>query len=556
MRKIKEVLRLRWLSKLTFEKISDSCVISQTAARDYVTRARSASLNWDAVQAIDEEGLEALLFPNRSSGGNGQKLAGMNFADFHMNLRKKSVTKLLLWHEYRERNPAGYSYSQLCLLYREYLRKTRISLRHTHTAGEKMFVDYAGQTVPIYDAITGDVNHAQIFIACLGASQYTYAEAQPSQSLPCWIDGHIHAFEFFGGCPEIVVPDNLRAGVSRACRYEPDLNPTYHDLAKFYDVAVIPTRVKKPKDKAKVENAVLLCERWILAVIRNRKFFSIAELNEAILELLIKLNEKPFQKLPGSRKSVFETLDRPALKPLPQEAYEFAEIKLAGVNIDYHIVADGHYYSVPYTIIGEEVLVKLRRGTVEIFHKNRRVALHKRSYVKGGYTTALEHRPKAHQKYLEWSPARLLRWAATVGPHTEQICATIMAERDHPEQGFRSCMGIFRLSERYGNLRAEAAARRAIYFSTNSYKAIKKILLRNLDQAALPNKALAAPPVPEATIHHENVRGGDYYTHNISNEGEANDDYLSNIGETCANEVIRDSGGTTRAACVDRGPGA
>jgi transposase len=378
-------------------------------------------------------------------------------------------------------------------------------MRLTHKAGEKAFVDYAGQTVAIVDPDTDEVRQAQIFIGVLGASNYTYVEAQWSQKLPDWINGHVRMFTFFGGVPEIVVPDNLKSGVKSPCRYEPDLNPTYQDLAEHYGVAVIPARSGKPKDKAKAEVGVQVAERWILARLRHRTFFSLAELNQAIRELLGPLNERPMKHLERSRRAFFELLDQPALRPLPEQPYVFATWKKARVNIDYHVEFEKHYYSVPHRLIHEEVDIRATQATVEIFFKNKRVASHARAKSPGRHTTLAEHMPTAHQEYLEWTPERLVRWAQSIGPHTAQIVQALLDSPKHPQQAYRSCLGLLRLAKRYGDDRLEAACRRAFPAGISSYKGVKNILAAKLDQVQP-----EAPPavVPES---HENVRGESYY---------------------------------------------
>ena len=378
-------------------------------------------------------------------------------------------------------------------------------MRLTHKAGEKVFVDYAGQTVPVVDPQTGEVRQAQIFIGVLGASNYSYVEAQWSQELPNWIAGHVRMFGFFGGVPEIVVPDNLKAGVKDPCRYEPDLNPTYQDLAEHYGVAVIPTRARKPKDKAKAEVGVQVAERWILARLRNRTFFGLADLNQAISELLGPLNERPMEHLGRSRREFFELLDQPALRPLPEQPYEFAVWKKARVNIDYHIEFGKHYYSVPYGLIHEEVYVRATQSTIEVFFKNRRVASHRRQNARGRHSTLAEHMPRAHQEYLEWTPERIVRWAETIGPQTAQLVQVLLASRKHPQQAYRSCLGVLRLAKRYGEDRVEAACGRALPARICSYKGVKNILDGKLDQVE-PEKPSAV--VPDT---HQNVRGQAYY---------------------------------------------
>jgi transposase len=357
------------------------------------------------------------------------------------------------------------------------------------------------------DSSTGEIHEAQVFVAVLGASNYTYCEATWTQSIPDWISSHTRAFEFFGGVPELIIPDNLKSGISKACRYEPDLNPSYQEMATHYGCAVVPTRVRRPRDKAKVEVAVQVVERWILARLRNVTFFSLAELNSQIRRLITELNTQPFQKLQGSRRALFESLDRPALKALPADPYVYAEWKKARVNIDYHIEVDGHYYSVPYQLVRHEVDVRMTRRIVEVFHKARRVTSHIRSYQKGRHTTLREHMPKAHQQYLDWTPERLVRWARKTGTATSQVVEQILRSRPHPQQGFRSCLGIMRLGKEYGPQRLEAASKRALSIGGPSFKSIQAILKAGLDKRPLVETSQQTP-----VIRHHNIRGAQYYT--------------------------------------------
>jgi transposase len=423
----------------------------------------------------------------------------------HEELRKKSVTLQLLWEEYKVQHPEGYQLTQFCEYYSRWRKKLDLSMRQTHKAGEKMFVDYAGQTVPVTDPQTGVVREAEIFVAVLGASNYTFSEATWDQSLASWTGSHVHAFEYFEGVPEIVVPDNLQSGVSKACRYEPDLNPAYHDMAVHYGTAVIPTRVRRPKDKAKVEAGVQIVERWILAALRNRTFFSLRDLNEAIAQLLEKLNARPFKKLEGSRRSWFEKIERPALRALPETPYALAEWKKARVNIDYHIELEGHYYSVPYGLVHEEVDARYTRTCVEIFFRGKRIASHLRDQRRGRHSTQREHMPKSHQHYLEWTPSRILSWAGQIGEATGKLAERILEIRQHPEQGYRSCLGILRLGKCYGPERLEAASKRALAIGASSYKSIRSILENGLDREAMPEN------LPALKTQHPNLRGRDYY---------------------------------------------
>lgn len=506
MRKIKEVLRLKFNYGHSNKQIAQSCNIARSTVREYLRRAEKAGITWPFDSALDEAALERALFPPLPIVPPSLRtMPPMEY--LHQELRKKGVTLQLLWHEYKHVNPEGYQYSQFCHLYRQWEKKLDVTLRQEHRAGEKLFVDYAGQTIPIIDPATGEITQAQIFIAALGASSYTYAEASATQDLPSWIQSHVHAFQFFGGVPSILVPDNLKAGVNKPCRYEPDINPTYLELAQHYGTTVIPARVGRPRDKAKVESAVFVAERWILAALRNHDFFSIQELNQAIFQSLENLNNRKFQKLDTSRKALFESLDKPALKPLPPQPYEYAEWQKARVNIDYHVEIDRHYYSVPYQLAREQVDTRLTATTVEVLFKNTRVASHARSYLKGQFTTLKNHMPKSHQRYLEWTPSRIIHWAEKTGPKTSQLVTHIMQNRPHPEQGFRSCLGIMRLAGRYSPQRLESASARALAIKAFSYKSVESILKNNLDQQPL----LFDAPDQHYTPRHNNIRGKHYY---------------------------------------------
>ena len=427
-------------------------------------------------------------------------------AAIHREMKKKGVTLQLLWEEYRRENPTGYSYTQFCWYYKEWKRGLEPSLRQTYKAGEKLFVDWAGQTLAIIDSSTGERMPAYLFVACLGASNYTYAEAFSDKALGSWITGHVHAYEFMGGVAKITIPDNEKTGVSRACRYEPDLNPTYQEMASHYGTVVIPTRTAKPKDKAKVEASVQNAERRIIALLRDQTFFSLDELNRAIRKALRSLNERPFKKLEGSRISQFEEIDKPALLPLPSRQYECAEWRKAVVNIDYHVQVDWHFYSVPHRLVNRNVEVRLAVRTVEIFYRGKRVAAHRRSKARGGFTTDPSHRPKSHQRHLEWSPGRLISWAGTIGSNCARAVERILETKPHPEQGYRSSLGIMRLGRIYGHERLEAACRRAVHLDVCSYRSIKSILETGLDK----QPPARISPAPESPAH-KNLRGERYY---------------------------------------------
>ncbi len=505
MRKIKEVLRLHFDSNLGQRPISRCLNISRTTVGDYLDRAKLAGVRWPLPDELSDTQLEQLLFPSIPSAPTAVRYTP-NWTEVHTELKRKGVTLTLLWEEYKAQYPDGYQYSRFCDLYRAWAGKLKLSMRQTHKAGEKLFIDYAGHTLPIVDPRTGEIKEAQVFVAVLGASSYTFAEATWTQGLPDWIGSHNRAFAFFGGSVEILVPDNLKSGVTKPCRYEPDINPTYSELAEHYSVAVIPARVRKPKDKAKAEVAVQIVERWILARLRNRTFFSLAEANAAISELLRDLNQRPFKKLPGSRQEAFDALDRPALKPLPAVPYEFAEWKKVRVHIDYHVEVLGHYYSVPYQLSQKQLEVRVTSTCVECLYRGKRVASHVLSSHKGRHTTVAEHMPKAHKSLAEWTPQRLIDWAAKTGPDTANLVEAILASRIHPQQGFRSALGLMRLGREYGGNRLEAACGVALEGQATSSKSVASILKTGLDRQ---------PPAPktvtEDPIVHENIRGRSYY---------------------------------------------
>jgi transposase len=504
--KIKEVLRLHSLG-LKQRQIARSCAIAPSTVSDYLQAAAQAKLSWPAVAEWDDGQLEHTLWGDRPKPTPHRQHPAPDFAVIHQELQSHPhATLQLIWEEYRIAHPDSYRYSRFCDLYRQWLQKRDVVLRQQHRAGEKLFVDYAGDTIPVYDGGTGEARRAALFVAVLGASSYTYAEATWTQSLPDWIGSHLRAFEFLGGVPAVVVPDNLRAGVTRACRYEPEVNRTYQEMAAHYGIAVMPARPYKPRDKAKAEIGVLLVERWIVAALRKQKFFALATLNEAITELLQRLNQRPFRKREGSRQSLFDSIDRPALRPLPPQRYEFGTWKTATANIDYHVELDQHYYSVPYTLTGQSVELRATATTVEIFHRGQRVASHPRSPTPYQATTIPEHRPKSHQRHLEWTPSRLIEWARTIGPATAQLVEQVMARHRHPEQGYRSCLGILRLANQYTHPRLEAAAQRACKLDAYTYRSIKSMLEKQLDR--LPVETSPSPPSP---VVHRNIRGADYF---------------------------------------------
>lgn len=512
MRRIREVLRQRWECGFSERTVAASCGLARSTVGKYVQRAREAALSWPLPSELTDEELERRLFPAACPEEDGPRFVP-DWAEVHRQLARKGVTLQLVWEEYKQEHPDGFQYTQFCVRYRAWRETLDLPMRQDHKAGERMFVDYCGQTMAVTDRKTGKERKAQIFVAVLGASNYTYVEACWTQSLPEWVMAHVHAMNFYGGCPAIWVCDNLKSGVVSAHRYEPEANRTYESVAEYYGCAILPARVRRPKDKAKAEKGVQDVERRILAALRNRTFFSLRELNEAIEWKLIEYNARPFQKLEGSRRSLFEDLDKPALRPLPAEPYEYAEWKKARVNIDYHVAVEGNFYSVPYQLVNKAIDVRASNTAVELFHRNKRVASHLRLQRKGQYATHTEHMPKGHRDYAEWTPERLVRWAEKTGPQTVSAVETILRARPHPQQGFRACIGLMRLGKEYGPERLEAACNRALATKTVSFKSIESILKRKLDQRPLPKKQPEKPPV-----EHDNIRGPEYYRETVEGD--------------------------------------
>ena len=506
MRNIKEVLRLKFEVGLSGRQIAESCGIGRTTVREYLSRVKRAGLPWPLPASMTDGELEAALFPPASSGGVKRPLP--DWPQIHEELKGRGVTVFILWEEYRAAHPDGFQYSRFCDLYRAWKGKLPVWMRQEHAPGEKLFIDYAGMTMPVRDPASGQVRQAQIFVATMGASYYTYAEATYSQTLPDFIASHVRAFNYFGGVTELLVPDNLRSAVSRPCRYEPDANPTYTRLAQHYGTAILPARPRKPKDKSRVESSVKGVEQRILAKLRHQRFFSLEALNRAIEPLLTEYNDRPFQQLEGSRRSAFEASEKAALKPLAQHPFEYEEWEQRRVNLDYHVRlrANGHNYSVPHRLVGELIEVRLTSKTIECFHKGQRVACHARSNKKNGYTTLPEHMPKAHREHARWTPERIIHWVGKAGPNAEKTAEAILASRPHPQQGFQACRGLIRLAEAYGSERLEAACERALAINSPAYKTINDILKQGLDKRPLPKPRTSTP-----AIAHENLRGAQYY---------------------------------------------
>ena len=511
MRKIREVLRLSAMG-LAQHQIANACSIVQSTVHKYQKLAQAANLSWPLPEGLSDQKLDALLFGERSDPPSRRIHPPPDFAAVHKELQThQNLTLDLLWEEYKKEHPDGYGYSRFCDLYREWARTRNVTLRQSHKPGEKMFVDYAGATIPIHNAATGEAHPAAIFVAVLGLSSYTFAEATWSQELACWIGSHIRAFEHFTGLPAIVVPDNTKTGVTKACRYEPDLNPTYNEMAAYYGVAVLPARPRKPRDKAKVESAVQVVQRWVIAALRKRRFFSLEEVNQAIAELMVSLNHKRFRKRQGTRASWFSALDQPALSPLPAERYETGLWRSCKVDLDYHIPAADHFYSVPYRLVGQHVDIRLTASTVEIFHRGVRIASHARSPLAGESTTVTGHQPKAHQQYLEWTPSRLLSWAESAGPNIAQLFRQILKTKPHPEMGYRSCLGLVRLADKYTLPRLEAAAARALHFGAYSMHSVQSMLQHHLE-----DQPLGLPVLAPASVMHGNIRGAAYFDSTLS----------------------------------------
>ena len=503
MRKIRDVLRLS-AGGMSKRKIAASLGVSPTAAGECIRRARRFGLGWPLPEEISDEALESRLYPAPATKAKDQR-SQPDWVRVHRELRRPGVTLQLLWEEHRGAYSDGYGYSRFCELYRAWEGRLSPTMRQAHVAGERLFVDYAGTTLEVIDGTTGEVITAQLFVAALGASNHTYAEATWTQGLADWIGSHTRAFAFFGGVPAVVVSDNLKSGITKACFYEPAVNRTYAEMAAHYDTAVLPARPYKPRDKAKVEVAVQVATRWIVAKLRNRRFFSLAKLNEAIAELVTALNNRVTRHLGASRQGLFDEVERSALKRLPAEPYVYAEWKQCRAGLDYHVEVERHYYSVPHTLLRETIWARITARTVELFHRGKRVAAHARSSSDRKHTTVREHMPSSHRRYAEWTPERIQRRADAIGPKTSALVEIILRERSHPEQGFRACIGILRHAKSFGGERLEAACDRAIEIGARSYTSVTSILKTNLDRKR------PAPATDGPAIAHDNIRGPGYF---------------------------------------------
>ncbi len=502
MRKLREVLRLRLSATLSLRQIRDSLRLSLGVIQKITHKADELCLYWPAIEKLDDQQLAQLFYPESDTRTSGS-LQLPDWQDVYKELHHKHVTKHLLWEEYSQQYPnRSYSYPQYCYLYGEWLKKQKRSMRQLHKSGDKLFVDYAGQTVLIVQGDTGEVRTAQIFVAVLGASNYTYAEATWSQTLPDWLNSHVRAFKFFGGVPKLIVPDNLKSGVTKPCRYDPDLNPSYQQLGAHYGIAIMPARPRKPQDKAKAEVGVQIIERWILARLRHHTFFSLAELNQCIAALLVDVNSRAFKQLNGTRQQWFESLDKPALLPLPKHPYEYTHIKTVKVNVDYHIQYDNHLYSVPHQLVGEKLHIHAKDKLIELIFHNKRVASHVRKY-RQGMTTEPSHMPTKHEKHHQWSAGRLMNWARDLGDDVLLWVKAILMQKQHEQQDYRVCLGLLNLSRQYEPQRLNKACAIANRHQLYRLKQVKSILQSNQDKL-LPESKEQLTLLPQV---HENIRG-------------------------------------------------
>jgi len=505
MRSTREILRQKWVLGMTHRDVAASLDIGIGTVTGILQRAEAAGLEWAGIEALSDDALEARICGPRIEAMVAKAMPDPVY--LHTELHRTGVTLMLLHQEYLEEHPDGYRYSQYCEHYRRWKSRQKLSMRQVHRGGEKLFVDYSGKQPHIIDPGTGEVIWCELYVAAMGASNFTYAESTLTQRTPDFLKSHIGAFEYMGGVPGALVPDQLKTGVTDSNRYEPGIQRTYDEFSLHYGTCVIPARPARPRDKAKVEGAVLIAQRWILARLRNETFFSLAALNARIRELLDELNGRVMRTYGVSRRELFERLDKPMLKPLPAERFEYGAWKKAKVNIDYHVEVDHHAYSVPHGLVGEEVEAWISGATIALFHRSRRICVHMRSHARGQFTTIPEHMPAAHQKHLEWTPSRILNWAGTVGPGVRALAEAIMLERRHPEQGYRSCLGILRLGKRYGGERLEVACGRALAVGARTYRHVAAMLKNGMDRAPL----LGEEDERTSAGGHEHVRGSEYY---------------------------------------------
>ena len=515
VRKIMEILRLYFELGASQRVIARSVGCAHSTVGDYVGRAQTLGLDsWDKIAPLSEAELDQKLFTQAtpqletSAPTTRSRKPLPNWNELHLELRRVGVTVELLWQEYREEFPNGFGRTQFCEHYSRYKRKLSLVMRQEHKAGEKCFVDYSGNGIPIVNIKTGEVTMCELFVAALGASSYTFAHATPTQQLPNWLSSHVKMYEFFGGVPTLTIPDNLKSGVTKVCRYDPEINRSYNDLAEHYGTCILPARPYTPRDKAKVESAVLVAQRWIVAVLRKRIFHSLADVNTAIAECLEKINNKTMRHLGKSRRELFLAIDKPAHKPLPQKVFELAEWKKVRLNIDYHVVLDDHYYSAPFQLVHAELWLRATASAVELFHRGTRVASHVRSYLRYKNTTLLEHMPPAHRHHAEWTPSRIIGWAQKFGPACGELVSQIIASKTHPELGYRAALGIVRMERKYGVTRLEKACTKALALNSASYRTVKTILVNAAEDIPMPGTE-----APNVTIlkSAENIRGPHYF---------------------------------------------
>ena len=508
MSKIRRTLQLLADAGLSTRQVAAALNISKTTVSEIAMYARDAGVDWPLASTLSDDELQARLYPPPRPRSTHRREP--DYPALHQELKRPGVTLQLLWEEYRaDAGGQAYRYSAFCEKYRAWAKTLKRSMRQIHPGGERLFVDYAGQTVPVVDAASGEIRRAQVFVAVLGASNYTYACATWQQTAADWVGSIIATLSFIAGVPRLLVPDQPRALIANPDAYEPVTARLMQELGEHYGAAVLPARPGRPQDKAKVEVGVQVVERWILARLRNRRFFTLAELNGAIASLLSDLNQRPFKKLPGCRRSAFDALDAPALKPLPAQPLVLAQFKPARVNIDYHVAFEGHYYSVPHQHVGSAVELRITATTLEVLLRRQRIAAHARSYRVGGFTTVAEHMPASHRAHLQWTPAKLIGWGERVGAATAGVVRWQMEHRPHPEQGYRSCLGLMRLARQYGDERLEAACARAQSIRAPNYRSVKSILECGLDRQDAALLGGAASPMPS----HDNVRGPGYYGH-------------------------------------------
>ena len=505
MRRIRELLRLHFAAAASDRAIARELGVARSTVQDYLVRAAAAGLGWPLRDEITDEVIEERLFARTGSQPGLRRHVEPDWAALVREMKRPAVNLTMLWEEYCDAHPEGYGYSRFCELYRDFEHRLSPTMRQHHVAGDKAFVDYSGKTVPIVDRETGEIRQAQIFVAVLGASNYTFAVASWSQALPDWIGAHVRMFQFFQGVPRLLVPDNLKAAIHKASFYDPELNRTYGKMAAHYRVGIWPARPRRPRDKAKVESGVRIAQSYILGRLRHETFFSLTQCNAAIAAVLERLNGRVMRRLGMSRRDLFDAVERPALRDLPASPYEYAEWRFARVGLDYHIEIEGFFYSVPHALIREQVDTRITTHTIEIFHRGKRVAAHARRYGGPRHGTDPEHMPSAHRRYAEWNPERFRRQARAIGPSTEGLVIAILANRPHPEQGFRTCLGVLRLFRGLAPARAEAVSARALEIGALTYKSVASILAHNLDRRP------PTPPAEGLTILHANIRGSRYF---------------------------------------------